>query len=126
MRGDGRKSSRATEKKCSKSKRECKSKREEKPKKEVKIKKEEPKVLTKEEQEKLSGIVVSTKENIRYCGFCKKRLKGVVTLCKCKNIYCQSHRGSDEHGCTFDYKAEQQAKLKKEHMKLDVQKFRKV
>lgn len=35
--------------------------------------------------------------------------------CRCGNLFCGIHRYSDKHNCTFDYKAEAAAKIRKEN-----------
>ena len=35
---------------------------------------------------------------------CIKKLALTDFACKCKQYYCSSHRFSDSHSCTFDYK----------------------
>lgn len=42
---------------------------------------------------------------------CKKKLTLTSSICKCKNYYCSSHRHSETHNCTFDYRAEQKSSL---------------
>jgi predicted nucleic acid binding AN1-type Zn finger protein len=49
---------------------------------------------------------------------CKNRLNCVEELtnkCKCENVYCNSHKGMDDHNCTAIEKAraEAQANLEK-------------
>uniref|UniRef100_A0A6C0APS2 AN1-type domain-containing protein n=1 Tax=viral metagenome TaxID=1070528 RepID=A0A6C0APS2_9ZZZZ len=35
---------------------------------------------------------------------CNKKLSLINFPCKCLQFYCASHRFSDSHSCTFDYK----------------------
>jgi len=38
------------------------------------------------------------------CFACKKRVGLTGIECRCGNLFCSSHRYSDKHSCTFDYK----------------------
>lgn len=38
------------------------------------------------------------------CFSCKKRVGLTGFECRCGNLFCSSHRYSDKHSCTFDYK----------------------
>jgi hypothetical protein len=38
------------------------------------------------------------------CFTCKKRVGLTGFECRCGNLFCSSHRYSDKHSCTFDYK----------------------
>jgi len=44
----------------------------------------------------------------RKCEFesCKKKLDLTAFPCKCQKFFCAMHRGSFDHGCTYDYAAE--------------------
>ncbi len=47
---------------------------------------------------------------------CKKKLRlSEEILCKCDNYYCVKQRYANEHNCSYDYKKEWQAKLKKDN-----------
>ncbi len=39
------------------------------------------------------------------CWSCKKKVGLLGFKCKCSYVYCSRHRHSDQHNCTFDYKA---------------------
>ena len=45
---------------------------------------------------------------------CNKKLGLTDFACKCKQFYCIAHRFSDNHSCTFDYKATEKEVLKKQ------------
>ena len=53
--------------------------------------------------------------------FCTQKLPGSeLTLhvlvgfqCRCGGLFCSLHRYSDKHECSFDYKAEGQAEIRK-------------
>ena len=49
------------------------------------------------------------------CDKCKKKLCGIEYKCKCERIFCITHLHSEEHNCTFDYKKEAQALIKKQN-----------
>ena len=34
--------------------------------------------------------------------------------CKCEKLFCITHLYAEEHNCTYDYKSEAQAQLKKQ------------
>ena len=37
------------------------------------------------------------------CYKCKKKLGLFYIKCKCNNIFCNGHRYSEEHDCTYNY-----------------------
>jgi hypothetical protein len=48
------------------------------------------------------------------CSQCNKKLgPAQIFTCKCKKVFCGSHRYSDRHSCTFDYKTVGKADLEK-------------
>ena len=51
----------------------------------------------------------------RRCGFdgCKKKLGLTDMACRCESTFCGVHRHSEDHGCTFDYKKENEKQLLK-------------
>lgn len=49
------------------------------------------------------------------CATCRKKLGLTGFYCRCGNYYCSLHRYSDQHSCEFDYKADAQAKIRKEN-----------
>jgi len=50
--------------------------------------------------------------NKNTCATCSKKLKLTDIECRCGLRLCSEHRYSDRHECTFDYKKQQQEKLK--------------
>jgi len=50
----------------------------------------------------------STDKPQKRCGFssCKKKLQFSDFECRCGTRYCGDHKGSMDHACTFDYKAD--------------------
>ena len=47
------------------------------------------------------------------CEHCNKKLGVCEYKCKCGKLFCITHLYAEEHNCTYDYKTEGQAKLKK-------------
>uniref|UniRef100_A0A7N0SWW4 Uncharacterized protein n=1 Tax=Kalanchoe fedtschenkoi TaxID=63787 RepID=A0A7N0SWW4_KALFE len=39
------------------------------------------------------------------CGTCNKRVGLTGFKCKCGDLFCSTHRYSDKHNCSFDYKS---------------------
>ena len=46
--------------------------------------------------------------------------------CRCGHVFCGTHRYSDLHGCTFDYRADAAAKIKKENPVVVAEKVKKI
>lgn len=44
---------------------------------------------------------------------CKYKLNMTSFPCRCGKFYCPTHRFSDDHKCTFDYKEEHKKELLK-------------
>jgi hypothetical protein len=58
---------------------------------------------------------------------CKKPLKlSDEIICRCGLFFCVIHRFFAEHSCAFDYKKEQQEKLKQANPKVETQKLEKI
>ena len=58
---------------------------------------------------------------------CKKKIDLVLQAtnkCKCDLIFCDLHKNSEIHNCTFDYKKEQYDKLKQELIKVVADKIK--
>ncbi|KAK3514513.1 hypothetical protein QTP70_018654 [Hemibagrus guttatus] len=49
------------------------------------------------------------------CFTCRKRVGLTGFDCRCGQLFCGIHRYSDKHNCTYDYKAEAAAKIRKEN-----------
>jgi hypothetical protein len=49
------------------------------------------------------------------CEQCKKKLGICEYKCKCEKLFCITHLHAESHNCTYDYKAEGQAQLKKQN-----------
>mmetsp|Transcript_46705 Transcript_46705/g.117685 ORF Transcript_46705/g.117685 Transcript_46705/m.117685 type:complete len:161 (-) Transcript_46705:324-806(-) len=69
-------------------------------------------VDTKVETEALPTAQVQT--DISRCWKCNKKVM-VGIRCRCDYVFCNAHRYSEKHKCTFDYKATQRDKLRKEN-----------
>lgn len=48
---------------------------------------------------------------------CKKKIKFIYYKCRCNNYYCLTHRASEEHDCTYDYKKNLDREQKIKEMK---------
>ncbi len=61
----------------------------------------------------ISQVAVTSKVEKTRCGCCRKKLglTAAAMACRCGGVFCAEHRGETEHKCTFDYKAEQRARL---------------
>ena len=60
----------------------------------------------------------STKREVAKCTICKKKVGLTCVVCRCGHKYCDKHRYPNEHGCTFDYKAEGRKAIEKANPKL--------
>ncbi|KAG7318568.1 hypothetical protein KOW79_018323 [Hemibagrus wyckioides] len=49
------------------------------------------------------------------CFTCRKRVGLTGFDCRCGQLFCGIHRYSDKHNCTYNYKAEAAAKIRKEN-----------
>ncbi|KAI8845969.1 zinc finger a20 and an1 domains-containing protein, partial [Chytriomyces cf. hyalinus JEL632] len=53
------------------------------------------------------------------CFKCSKKLGPVAVFkCKCSHFYCSTHRYSDKHACTFNYRDTGKIALAKENPKV--------
>ncbi|KAJ3594163.1 hypothetical protein NHX12_006494 [Muraenolepis orangiensis] len=60
------------------------------------------------------------------CFTCRKKVGLTGFNCRCGNVFCGPHRYSDLHGCTFDYRADAAAKIKKENPVVVGEKIQKI
>ncbi|XP_034437353.1 AN1-type zinc finger protein 6 [Hippoglossus hippoglossus] len=60
------------------------------------------------------------------CLTCRKKVGLTGFDCRCGNIFCSTHRYSDRHNCTFDYKADAVERLKKENPVVGGEKIQKI
>lgn len=51
-------------------------------------------------------------------GECRVRLGLTAFACRCGGYYCGAHRFDEAHACSYDYKAEQQALLSSQMVKV--------
>ncbi|KAM9318444.1 AN1-type zinc finger protein 6 [Pholidichthys leucotaenia] len=58
---------------------------------------------------------VESKAKKNRCFSCRKKLGLTGFNCRCGNVFCGTHRYSDAHHCTFDYKADAAEKIRKEN-----------
>ncbi|VDD76066.1 unnamed protein product [Mesocestoides corti] len=62
------------------------------------------------------------------CGVCNKKLglieQGIV--CACGGNFCNYHRYTDRHECTFDYQADGRERLRKANPTVTSEKLRKI
>merc|ERR1712137_14535 len=49
------------------------------------------------------------------CGVCRRRLGGMGFDCRCGKIFCGTHRYSDLHNCSYDYRTTGQEKVAMEN-----------
>ncbi|XP_067349860.1 AN1-type zinc finger protein 6 isoform X2 [Channa argus] len=49
------------------------------------------------------------------CFMCRKKVGLTGFYCRCGGVFCSTHRYSDVHNCTFDYKADAAEKIQKEN-----------
>ncbi|PHT29443.1 Zinc finger A20 and AN1 domain-containing stress-associated protein 2 [Capsicum baccatum] len=47
---------------------------------------------------------VKSKEGLKKCTACSKRVGLMVFSCKCGDLFCAVHHNSDKHNCPFDYR----------------------
>jgi hypothetical protein len=52
------------------------------------------------------------------CWQCKRKVGLLGYPCKCNYTFCASHRYSDQHSCTYDYRGNQQEDLGKKLAKV--------
>lgn len=58
---------------------------------------------------------------------CKKKLKLTDEIpCRCGSFFCQIHRFSTKHDCSFDYKKEQQEHIKRTNPKIEIDKLERI
>ncbi|VEL09773.1 unnamed protein product [Protopolystoma xenopodis] len=60
------------------------------------------------------------------CVRCKKRVGLTGFTCRCDGLFCSLHRYSDQHDCTFDYRALGRAELSRDNPEVRCAKIRKL
>ncbi|KAJ3708194.1 hypothetical protein LUZ61_011899 [Rhynchospora tenuis] len=58
-------------------------------------------------------LTIGSIKSIHRCMICRKRVGLTGFRCRCGNLFCGSHRYSDTHDCSFDYKAAGRAEIMK-------------
>ncbi|PHT27453.1 Zinc finger A20 and AN1 domain-containing stress-associated protein 8 [Capsicum baccatum] len=48
--------------------------------------------------------LVKSKEGLKKCTSCRKRVGLTGFSCKCGDLFCTVHHYSDKHNCLFDYR----------------------
>jgi hypothetical protein len=69
---------------------------------------------------------VKQKEDPKRCNTCRKRVGLTGFDCKCGNHFCATHRYSDKHDCTFDYRAAAQDSIAKANPVVKAEKLDKI
>merc|ERR1712038_409854 len=59
---------------------------------------------SEDEREGATVCAEKTKKRNR-CWLCEKKVGLTGFACRCGGLFCSAHRYSDEHQCTFDYRA---------------------
>ena len=72
-------------------------------------------------QQNKPQVTNAINSNIVRCSSCNKNLKLMPFTCKCKKDFCAVHR--HDHGCTYDYRAEQKMHLEKTVTKVESEKI---
>jgi len=75
----------------------------EKPKEETAV------VVEKQEKEESKSIQIDTSK----CWSCNRKIGLLGFKCKCSYTFCGTHRYSDKHTCTYDYKTNERSQLQK-------------
>ncbi|KAM8973954.1 AN1-type zinc finger protein 6-like isoform 2-T2 [Pelodytes ibericus] len=60
------------------------------------------------------------------CFMCRKKIGLTGFECRCGNVFCGTHRYSDVHSCSFDYKADAAEKIRKENPVVVGEKIQKI
>ncbi|XP_043933903.1 AN1-type zinc finger protein 6 isoform X3 [Protopterus annectens] len=66
------------------------------------------------------------KQKKNRCFMCKKKLGLTGFECRCGNVFCGTHRYSDKHNCSYDYKADAAEKIRKENPVVVGEKIQKI
>uniref|UniRef100_A0A3B3TE15 Zinc finger AN1-type containing 6 n=1 Tax=Paramormyrops kingsleyae TaxID=1676925 RepID=A0A3B3TE15_9TELE len=72
------------------------------------------------------GTLENLKQNRSRCFMCRKKVGLTGFDCRCGNVFCGTHRYSDVHSCTFDYKADAAEKIRKENPVIVGEKIQKI
>ncbi|XP_063781534.1 AN1-type zinc finger protein 6 isoform X2 [Pseudophryne corroboree] len=60
------------------------------------------------------------------CNMCRKKVGLTGFECRCGNVFCGTHRYSDVHSCSYDYKADAAEKIRKENPVVIGEKIQKI
>lgn len=71
-------------------------------------------------------VEAKPKEGPSRCSTCKKRVGLTGFKCKCGNLFCGSHRYSEQHDCPFDYRAAGQDAIAKANPIVKAEKLDKI
>ncbi|XP_072004895.1 AN1-type zinc finger protein 6 isoform X2 [Engystomops pustulosus] len=77
-----------------------------------------------EEQERSPQKAKVKKPN--RCHMCRKKVGLTGFDCRCGNVFCGTHRYSDVHSCSYDYKADAAEKIRKENPVVVGEKIQKI
>ncbi|CAH2274600.1 AN1-type zinc finger 6 isoform X1 [Pelobates cultripes] len=77
-----------------------------------------------EEQER-SPVKAKLKKRNR-CFMCRKKIGLTGFECRCGDVFCGTHRYSDVHNCSYDYKADAAEKIRKENPVVVGEKIQKI
>ncbi|KAM4676843.1 AN1-type zinc finger protein 6 isoform 3-T5 [Discoglossus pictus] len=77
-----------------------------------------------EEQERSPEKSKLKKKN--RCFMCRKKTGLTGFECRCGNVFCGTHRYSDVHSCSYDYKADAAEKIRKENPVVVGEKIQKI
>ncbi|KAG6519007.1 zinc finger A20 and AN1 domain-containing stress-associated protein 9-like [Zingiber officinale] len=80
----------------------------------------EPKVV----DDQLKGLL--KKQPANRCAQCQKKIGLIGFKCRCGGAFCSSHRYSEAHECSFDYKAAGRVVLAKENRVVMAKKLEKI
>ncbi|KAG6519008.1 hypothetical protein ZIOFF_022497 [Zingiber officinale] len=80
----------------------------------------EPKVV----DDQLKGLL--KKQPANRCAQCQKKIGLIGFKCRCGGAFCSSHRYSEAHECSFDYKATGRVVLAKENPVVMAKKLEKI
>lgn len=57
---------------------------------------------------------------------CRQKIKLTDFACKCNSFFCGAHRHSELHNCSFDYRQTTSARLEKQLIKTQADKFQRI
>lgn len=63
------------------------------------------------------------KSKRKRCGLCSKKLSLTAFPCHCDEFFCEKHRYSNEHNCSYDYKSTGKLEILKDNPKITAEKL---